>query len=111
MISSTNPATGETLQTYPSLTPAQREEKLALAHRTFLSHRHALFTQPEPQTMPRNRRAFEPRPSDNGPRRRNAIGIAAVVLAALAWWAWMGSHSPGLPPAPPAPSALVRIHR
>ena len=61
--------------------------------------------------MPRNRRVYEPRPTDNGPRQRSAIGIAAVVLAALALWAWTEHAKPGPPPASPPPSSLVRLHR
>lgn len=45
MIAATNPATGETLQTYPGLTPAQVEKRLALAHDTFLSYRRTTFAQ------------------------------------------------------------------
>jgi len=61
--------------------------------------------------MPLNRRVFEPRPSDNAARQRNAISIAAVVLAALALWAWMEHSKPIPPPSNPAPPALVRLHR
>ncbi len=45
MISSTNPATGETLRAYPALSPGALEEKLALARQTFMSHRQTSFAQ------------------------------------------------------------------
>jgi len=61
--------------------------------------------------MPLNRRVFEPRPTDNGPRQRSAIGIAAVVLAALALWAWMGHTQPNPSPTVPASPTFVRLHK
>jgi succinate-semialdehyde dehydrogenase / glutarate-semialdehyde dehydrogenase len=42
-IASTNPATGETLQTFAALSPAALDEKLALAARAFGQHRRTSF--------------------------------------------------------------------
>ncbi len=61
--------------------------------------------------MPLNRRVFEPRPLDNGSRQRSAIGIAAVVLVALALWLWTNRAPPAPPIPPPAAPALVRLRR
>jgi len=42
-IASINPATGETLKTFPALSAAQIEEKLQLAAETFRAYRHTSF--------------------------------------------------------------------
>src|SRR5215212_10240915 len=44
-IASINPATGETLKTFPALSAAQMEEKLQLAADTFRTYRHTPFTE------------------------------------------------------------------
>ena len=48
-----------------------------------------------------DRRVFEPRPTGSETRRRNALSMALIVLAALAFWQYtlrMNSH--------PAPGAI-----
>jgi succinate-semialdehyde dehydrogenase/glutarate-semialdehyde dehydrogenase len=45
LIASINPATGETVQTFESLTPAQLEQKLQLAHNVFQDHRRTNFAE------------------------------------------------------------------
>ncbi len=45
MIISANPATGEILQTFSCLSPAELENKLALAQSTFVSYRRSTFAQ------------------------------------------------------------------
>ncbi|MEP6710034.1 MAG: NAD-dependent succinate-semialdehyde dehydrogenase [Verrucomicrobiota bacterium] len=42
-IASINPTTGETIREFSALTPAQIEEKLALAERAFRQHRRSIF--------------------------------------------------------------------
>ena len=43
-IASINPSTGETIREFSTLTPAQIEEKLALAERAFRQHRRSIFS-------------------------------------------------------------------
>jgi succinate-semialdehyde dehydrogenase/glutarate-semialdehyde dehydrogenase len=45
MIASINPATGETLATFPALTGAELESKLALAARAFRTYRHVTLAE------------------------------------------------------------------
>ena len=42
-ISTTNPATGETVRTFPALSPDEVEDRVARAHRAFAQHRRTSF--------------------------------------------------------------------
>jgi succinate-semialdehyde dehydrogenase/glutarate-semialdehyde dehydrogenase len=47
-IASINPTTGETIREFCALTPAQIEEKLALAEQSFQKHRRSSFAERGP---------------------------------------------------------------
>jgi len=48
-----------------------------------------------------DRRVFEPRPTGNDVRRRNALSMAILVLAALGLWYFsLRANTPSAPPAP-----------
>ncbi len=56
-----------------------------------------------------DRRVFQPRPNGNDVRRRNAIGMAAIVL--LAVWLWSMSQKNPPPPVTGSPPASTPAPR